>query len=175
MQTSLEDLRAKITETKDRLTRTFVRSPENGTVLNLEVHTIGAVVGAGKPIMEIVPEDSQLIIKASLSPQYIDYVKVGLKANITFPAFLLKSNFIKKIQGEVIFVAADSTTDKEGHSFYTTKLVIDKQGNETLKKEDMILQAGMPASVVIKTGKQTMFEYLVKPVSMMLDRAMLEK
>jgi epimerase transport system membrane fusion protein len=174
-ETSIEDLRAKIIETKDRLSRTFIRAPQNGTVLNLQVHTIGAVVESGKSIMEIVPENSQLIIRATLHPQYRDYVKVGLKANITFPAFQLQSSFIKRIQGEVIFVAADSTRDKEGNEFYTIKLIIDKEGQKTLKKEDMVLQAGMPASVVIKTGKQTTFEYLVRPISMMLDRAMLEK
>ena len=172
---SIEDMEAKMTEVKDRLKRTILRAPVSGTVLGLKVHTIGAVVSSGKPIMEIVPKDSKLIIEAKLSPMYIDYVKVGLKANMTFPAFQMKGRFIKKIEGEVIFVAADSTVDDKGNSFYIVKLIVDDEGNEVLRKENLKLLAGMPANVVIKIGQQTMFEYIVKPMTIMLDRAFLEE
>ncbi len=174
-QTKLEDLKSRIIEVKDKLSRTSIKAPVDGTVLNLKVHTIGAIIGPGRPIMEIVPNDSKLIIEARLSPQHIDYAKVGLKANMTFPAFQLKGRFIHSIEGEVIFVAADSTTDKRGRSFYTVKLVVDKQGKEVLKKEHLSLLPGMPASVVIRVGSQTPIEYLLKPLTLMLDRAFLEE
>ncbi len=172
---SIADMRAKMTEVKDVLSRTSIKAPVDGTVLDLEVHTIGAVISPAKPIMKIVPKDSKLIITASLSPQYRDYMKVGLKANMTFPAFQLKGRFINKIEGEVIFVAADSTTDKNGNSFYKIKLIVDEEGEQTLKDEDLVLMAGMPANVVVKIGKQTTFEYLMKPMAVMLDRAFLEE
>lgn len=171
----IADIRARLIDVDDRLERTALRAPENGTVLDMKVHTIGAVVSPGKPIMEIVPANSKLIIKAMLSPEYIDYVKVGLKANMTFPAFQLKGRFIKNIEGEVIFVAADSTTDKQGHSFYTIKLVVDKEGQQTLKDENLKILAGMPAGVVIKIGKQTLLEYLLRPMTVMVDKAFLEE
>ena len=174
-QTKLEDLNSRITEIKDKLSRTSIKAPVDGTVLNLQVHTIGAIIGSGRPIMEIVPNDSKLIIEAKLSPQHIDYAKVGLKANMTFPAFQLKGRFIHSIEGEVIFVAADSTTNKKGQSFYTVKLVVDKKGKEVLKKEHLSLLPGMPAGVVIRVGSQTPIEYLLKPLTLMLNRAFLEE
>jgi epimerase transport system membrane fusion protein len=174
-QTSIDDMKAKMDAIKDRLSRTDLRSPVDGTVLNMRIHTIGAVVGPGKPIMEIVPKNSKLIIEARLSPRYIDYVKVGLKANMTFPAFQLKGRFIKNIEGEVIFVAADSVTDKKGRSSYAIKLVVDKTGKDILKKEGLNLLAGMPASVTIKVGAQTALEYLLKPMTLMVDKAFLEE
>lgn len=172
---AIADMRAKWIDINDRLNRTDLRAPVSGTVLDIQVHTIGAVVSPGKPIMEIVPADSKLIIKARLSPEYIDYVKVGLKANMTFPAFQLKGRFINNIEGEVIFVAADSTTDKDGNSFYTIKLIVDDEGKKTLKDENLEILAGMPAGVVIKIGKQTLLEYLLRPMAVMVDRAFLEE
>lgn len=174
-QTAIEDMKARILAVKDKLTRTSIKAPVDGTVHELQVHTVGAVVSPAKPIMEIIPEDSKLIIRAKLSPEHIDYAKVGLKANMTFPAFQLKGSFIKNIEGEVIFVAADSTTDQKGNAYYIVKLIVDEEGKKTLKDEDLHLLTGMPASVVIKLGKQTPLEYMLKPMTMMLDRAFLEQ
>jgi epimerase transport system membrane fusion protein len=174
-QTSIADMRARMIELKDRLKRTEIKAPVSGTVLNMQVHTIGAVIAPGKPIMEIVPQDSQLIIEAELPTQFRDYVHVGSKANMTFPAFQMKGRFIHNIEGEVIFVAADSTTEKDGRSFYKVKLIIDKEGQKTLQKENLKIVAGMPASATVKIGKQTTLEYLLKPMSIMLDKAFLEE
>jgi len=174
-QTSIEDMKARMAGIQDVLSRTALKAPVSGVVLDLNVHTIGAVVSPGKPILEIVPKDSKLIIKASLSPEYIDYARVGLKANMMFPAFQLKGRFINNIEGEVIFVAPDSTTDSNGNSFYTIKLAVDKAGVQTLKDEKLVLLAGMPASVVIKIGKQTALEYLLRPMASMLNKAFLEE
>lgn len=172
---AIADMRAKWIDINDRLERTSLRAPESGVVLDMQVHTIGAVISPAKPIMEIVPVDSKLIVKAMLSPEYIDYVRNGLKADITFPAFQLKGRFINNIEGEVIFVAADSTTDEKGNSFYTIKLIIDKEGKKTLKENNLEILAGMPAGVVIKIAQQTLLEYLLRPMATMLDKAFLEE
>ncbi len=174
-QTKIEDLRARIKAIKDKLSRTSIKAPVAGIVLGLRVHTIGAVIAPGKPIMEIIPKNSRLIIEAKLPPQYIDYAHVGLKAKLTFPAFQLKGRFIKTIEGRVIFVSADSTVDRKGRSYYIVKLVVTKKGKELLKKEHLKLQPGMPASVVIIIGSQTPIEYLVKPMTLMVQKAFLEE
>lgn len=174
-QTKIEDLKARINEIQDKLSRTSIKAPVDGTVLGLRVHTIGAVITPGKPIMEIIPKNSRLIIEAKLPPQYIDYAHVGLKAKLTFPAFQLKGRFIKTIEGKVIFVSADSTIDKKGRSYYIVKLVVTKKGKEVLKKEHLKLLPGMPAGVVIIIGSQTPIEYLVKPMTLMVQKAFLEE
>ena len=174
-ESSIEDMEAKIKSLKDRLKRTVITSPVNGSVMNLAYHTIGAVVQPGKVLMEIVPEDADLIVQAKLSPQYIDFVKVGYKARLTFPSFQMKGRFIKDIEGVVTFVSADSTTDKKGTPYYIVKLKLTDKGKEVLEKNDLQLQAGMPVSIVIKAGSQTTLEYLLKPLTMMLQRAFLEQ
>ena len=174
-QASIDDMEARIANLRDKLSRTVLRSPVDGVVMNLKYHTIGAVVQPGKVIMEIVPNDAKLIIKAKLSPEYIDFVKVGYKAQMTFPSFQMKGHFIENIEGEVTFVSADSTVDDEGNAFYVIKLKITDKGNKTLAENDLQVQAGMPVSIIIKAGKQTTLEYLLKPMTMMLQRAFLEQ
>ena len=172
---SIESMRAKMSEIKDRLSRTILRASASGTVLELSVHTIGAVITPGKPIMKIVPRDSKLIVEAKLSPMHIDYVKVGTKADMTFPSFQLRGKFLKNIEGEVIFVAADITTDDMGNSFYTVRLIVDEKGKETLRQENLNILTGMPANVVIKIGQQTLLEYIVRPLTILINRAFLEE
>ncbi|WP_434580955.1 HlyD family type I secretion periplasmic adaptor subunit [Sulfurimonas sp. NW15] len=174
-QTSIEDMQARINNLKDKLSRTIVKSPVDGIVMNLAFHTIGAVVAPGKKLMEIVPNDAKLIIEAKLSPEYIDFVKVGHKANMTFPSFQMKGHVIENIQGEVIFVSPDITVDEKGNSFYIVKLKLTEKGKEVLKKNNLEVQAGMPVSIIIKAGKQTTLEYLLKPMTMMLQKAFLEQ
>ena len=174
-QTSIEDLKARSNNLKDKLSRTIVKSPVDGVVMDLAFHTIGAVVSPGKLLMVIVPNNAKLIIEAKLSPEYIDLVKAGHKATMTFPSFQMKGRLIRNIQGKVIFVSPDITVDQKGNSFYVLKLIITKKGKEILKKNNLMLQAGMPASITIKSGKQTTLEYLLKPLTMMLQKAFLEQ
>lgn len=174
-QTSIEDLKARSNNLADKLSRTIVKSPVDGVVMNLAFHTIGAVVSPGKPLMEIVPNNAKLIIEAKLSPEYIDFVKVGCKATMTFPSFQMKGRLIKNIKGEVTFVSPDITVDKKGTSFYVVKLKITNEGNKILQKNTLTVQAGMPVSITIKAGKQTTLEYLLKPLTMMLQKAFLEQ
>ena len=55
------------------------------------------------------------------------------------------------------------------------KLVIDEAGREVLAKEHLEVLPGMPVNIVILIGSQTPFEYLLKPMTIMLDRAFLEE
>ena len=174
-QTSIEDMKARIVNLRNRLSQTVLKSPVNGTVMNLAFHTIGAVVRPSEVIMDIVPENANLIIEAKFPPSFIEYVKVGEKAKLSFPAFSMDSQFIEQINGEVIFVSADTKTDKRGGTYYSVRLRVDEEGKAILKKRHLTLLAGMPASATIIAGKQTTLEYLLKPLSKMLEKAFLEK
>ena len=49
--------------------------------INLKVNTIGAVVGS-EILMEIVPDISDLVVEARISPMDIDRVKIGQAAEV---------------------------------------------------------------------------------------------
>ena len=91
----------------DVLNRTEIRSPGSGTIQNLKVHTVGSVVRPGDVLMELVPEDEELIINARVSPIDIDNVAPGLATEVRFTAFKTKLTpimlgTVETVSGDVI-------------------------------------------------------------------------
>src|SRR3546814_19567185 len=64
----LSEARERLTAAADVLRRVLVSAPVTGTVVQLKVHTIGGVIGAGDPILDIVPRDDDLVIDARSAP-----------------------------------------------------------------------------------------------------------
>ncbi len=173
-KSAIEDLKSKIEATKDRLKRTKIYSPIDGTIVGLSLHTKGAVIRPGEDILEIVPADSKLIVIARVQITDIDKVKIGLHSDIRFSAFNLKQAHV--IDGEVTHVSADSFLDNQtGTSYYEAKIEVTKKGREQLKDYGFILVSGMPAEVMINVGTRTAFSYFVKPFTDMLSRGFNEE
>jgi HlyD family secretion protein len=81
------ELIEKKVSAEDQLKRVDLRSPLDGIVHQLSVHTVGGVVQAGEPVMLVVPEHEALVVEARLQPQDIDQVHVGQTALLRFSAF----------------------------------------------------------------------------------------
>jgi membrane fusion protein, epimerase transport system len=173
-ETHLSDLKSKIIANEDVLSRTTITSPIDGTIVGLSLHTVGGVVSPGKPILEIIPADSKLLVIAQVNTTDIDKVKVGLLAEVKFSAFNLRQVLI--IEGRVIHVSADSFVDEVSHApYYEAKIEVTKEGMERLKENGFVLVAGMPAEVMIQIGDRTALSYLVKPFREMLGRGFNEE
>ncbi len=173
-KSQVEDLKSKIEATKDRLTRTDIIAPIDGTVVGLKIHTEGAVIKPGDPILEVVPDNSKLLVIAKVQVTDIDKVKVGLLADIRFSAFNTKTAHV--IEGKVIHVSADSFSDDQSQTnFYEAKIEVTKKGMEDLKGYGFILVSGMPAEVMINIGERTALSYFVKPFMDMLSRGFNEE
>jgi epimerase transport system membrane fusion protein len=171
VQSKLFDLRERERALTDRVERTVVRAPEAGMVLGMKVHTVGGVVRAGEPILDIVPASSDLIIEAQVSPMDIDRVSVGKLADIRFSAF--KSATTPVIEGVVTQVSADRlTNEKTGMPYYLTRVELTDKGREQLGS--LLLIPGMPAEVLINTGERTLLEYLIQPASNAFARSFIE-
>ena len=170
----ISDLKSKIIATKDTLDRTNIIAPIDGTVVGLSLHTVGGIITPSTPVLEIIPNDSKLLVIAQVQTTDIDKVRNGLLADIMFSAFNLKQ--INVIQGKVIHISADSFTDKvTGMPYYEAKIEVNKEGLKTLKENDFVLVSGMPAQVMIKLGDRTALSYLLKPFTEMLGRSFNEE
>lgn len=144
----------------DELSRVEIRSPADGIVVGLSVHTIGGVIRAGEPILDLVPEGDPLIIEARIMPHLIERVAIGLPTLVRFVA-LDKLNPV--VQGEVTSVSADILTDKgTGQPYYAARITVPQE--ELLKLNYERINPGMPVDVVIKTGERSMLEYLLRPL-----------
>lgn len=146
---------------KDRLDRTFVKSPVNGTVNRLLINTVGGVIQPGMNLVEIVPLEGTLLVEAMIKPADIAFLRPNQDAMVKFTAydFTIFGGLTAKLEQ----ISADSITDEKGNSFYLVRLRTDKNylGPKT---NPLPIIPGMVASVDILTGKKTVLSYLLKPV-----------
>jgi len=160
-QTKIADLEERVFASSDVLQRTIIRAPQNGVVNGLKFHTKGGVIAPGGEIMEIIPQDDELIVEVRVNPQDIDVVRVGLKAKVRLSAY--KSKSVPLLQGEVINVSGDSFQDQSTGAFYfLTKIKINQKEMKML--ENVTLYPGMPVESYIITGSRTFMKYLFDPI-----------
>lgn len=153
------------------LANTEIRSPVDGIVVGLAVHTVGGVVAAGSPMMEIVPADEPLRIEAQIAPHLIDKVHAGLEVDILFPAFQQATT--PHVPGRVDQVSADVLTEpKQGVAYYKAIVEVTPDGMKALRHHQ--IRAGMPAEVFVRTGERTLLNYLFKPLMDRMNRSLTE-
>jgi membrane fusion protein, epimerase transport system len=178
VQTEFFQLREKVQSLESTVNRTVIKAPVAGMVLGLAVHTIGAVISPGGRLLDIVPQHQKLIIEAQVTPIDIDRVKVGQVAEVRFSAF--KTRDVPTIEGTLISVSADrivgdSKENKNAETaYYLARVAVSPEGLEALSAADLELVPGMPAEVLINTGARTLVQYLMKPLTDTVKRALIE-
>jgi HlyD family type I secretion membrane fusion protein len=163
MQARLSDSFPKLTAAKQTLQGTVIRSPVEGYVFNLSQFTVGGVATPGEPLMDVVPDDSKLVVTTQVRPQDVDQVKVGMSANVRLSG--LNQRWTSPVPAKVTTVSADRIlNDKTGQSFFRVDLRIDPKDLRHLPK-GLKLTPGMPADGIIVTGKRTVMSFLVSPLT----------
>lgn len=176
--TELRDVVGRISEAQERLraaadisTRRDIVAPEDGTIVNLRVFNLGAVLRPGDPAMELVPVRDRLIAEVQVQPMDIDVVFTGLPAEIRLPAF--KQRLVPFLHGEVSFVAPDVTVDPQTRaSHYRAHIRID--ADQLARLPDVFLTPGMPVEAHVQLGTRTFWRYLIQPVVDSFHRAFRE-
>ncbi len=171
IQKKLHEMKQRHLTGQDVLSRTEIRSPIAGTIVNLKFHTRGGIIKPGEPIMDIVPKHESLIIGAKLSPLDIDAVYPGLTAKVVFTG--LSQRNAPRLIGHVMHVSADALTDTNTQKpYFEIKIRIPQ--TELKKLSHITLYPGMPAEVMIITNKSSPWAYFTKPIVKSFDRAFRE-
>ena len=158
----------------DPVDRSLIRAPLRGIVKNIKINTVGGVVQAGQDIMEIVPLNDKLLVEAYIRPQDVAFVHPGLGAIVKITAY--DYALYGGLEGKVTLISPDTLRDKTRPSelnlnpdeAYYRILVETSQNSLTDKNgKTMPIIPGMIASVDVKTGEKTIFQYLIKPITRM--------
>lgn len=148
-----------------------IRSPADGLVVGMTVHTVGGVVSAGAPLMDIVPEDEPLRVETQIATHLIDKVHTGLEVDILFSAF--QQSTTPHVPGKVVQVSADALVDpKQNYPYYKAVVEVTPEGMKALRQHQ--IRAGMPAEVFVRTGERTLLNYIIKPLTDRLNNALTE-
>ncbi len=167
MQREVDNLNSRSASLNYELANTDVKAPVDGVVMGMTVFTAGGVVPPGFKMMDLVPANDALVVEGSLMVNLVDKVKPGLKVELIFSAF--NSNVTPHIEGEVVQVAADRSTDEHtGMPYYKVRARVTPAGLKKMTAMKLDVKPGMPVELFVKTGERTMMSYLLKPV---FDRA----
>ncbi|MGL4440889.1 MAG: HlyD family type I secretion periplasmic adaptor subunit [Bosea sp. (in: a-proteobacteria)] len=156
----------------DRVDRTEVRAPVSGIVKTLHVSTLGQVVKPGVDIVEIVPSGDSLLIETRIRPQDIAHLRPGLDAVVRLTAYDYTSYGVLK--GKLEHIGADTVQTERGETFYHARVRTDRASLTRDGQEHPILP-GMVANVDILTGRKTVLDYIVKPITRLQHEALRER
>ncbi|WP_168453135.1 HlyD family type I secretion periplasmic adaptor subunit [Sphingopyxis microcysteis] len=171
VQLQIAEAREKLTVSSDIRTRQQVVAPVAGRVANLRLITPGGVIGAGQPILDIVPTSEKIVVSARLRPIDIDVVHKGLKAEIKLTPY--KARVIPNLIGTVKEVSPDAIYDKDAQQIYY-KVIVEISAAQLKKYPDVQLMSGMPAEVYIDLGSSSLLQYLFQPMIDSFNRSFRE-
>ena len=171
VQLQIAEVREKLTVSSDIRTRQQVVAPVAGRVANLRLITPGGVIGAGQPILDIVPTSEKIVVSARLRPIDIDVVHKGLKAEIKLTPY--KARVIPNLLGTVKEVSPDAIYDKDAQQIYY-KVIVEVSAAQLRKYPDVQLMSGMPAEVYIDLGSSSLVQYLFQPMIDSFNRSFRE-
>jgi HlyD family secretion protein len=159
-QNQIYQLRERLRAADDQLSRTEVKAPEDGVITELRVHTAGGVIGAGAPLMDLVPRQDRLIVTARIRPEDIDVVRPGLHADVHLVPY--NQRRVPRLKGVVTHVSADRLVDKRtDQPYYAAKIRVE---DPLVAESGIQIIPGMPTQVFIKTGRGTVALYALRPL-----------
>lgn len=151
---------------EDITRRTVLRSTVRGIVKSVRVATIGGVVQAGAPILDIVPLGDRVLVEARIRPSDIGFVRVGQTAEVKLSAYDYTT--YGGLKGTIEYLSPDALGDTErsgaADSTYYRALVRTEGPGPQAGGQPLPVTPGMTATVDISTGERSVLSYLLRPM-----------
>ncbi|MBG5884374.1 MULTISPECIES: HlyD family efflux transporter periplasmic adaptor subunit [Providencia] len=181
VESELDQAEETMSMREDPVARSEIRAPVHGIVKNIKINTIGGVVNTGQDILEIIPLDDKLMVEAYIRPQDVAFLRPGMPVVVKVTAY--DYAIYGGLNGVVKLISPDTLSNDTRRSelklnpdetFY--RILVETDTNYLLDKNNhkMEIIPGMVASVDIKTGEKSVFDYLIKPITRM-KQAMTER
>jgi len=170
VRTELSLLEEQMVVREDALKRTVLVSPVNGIVKQIRNNTIGGVVAAGAPIMELVPIGTRVLVEARVKPADIGFVKLGQPVAIKLSAY--DPTIYGALKGKVLSISPDALGDPEraanaDGTWYRALVEADRdafRAGEGRRARTLEVLPGMTGTAEIRTGERTVLEFLLRPM-----------
>ena len=157
---------------EDRVNRTEVRSPVDGTVKQVLVNTLGSVIQPGMDLIEIVPANDTLLVEAKIRPSDVAFIRPGQEATVKLTAY--DFSIYGGLDSVLERISVDSITDETGEHFFRIR-VRTKENHLGSDTNPLPIIPGMIATVDIITGRKTVMDYILKPLKRAQAAAMSER
>ena len=136
-------------------------APVDGTVQQLTVHTVGGVVPAAQPLMQIVPQENIVEVEAFLKNKDVGFISIAQEARVKIDAF--DYTRYGTVNGSVKHVSQDAMEDEQQGLMYSANIMLDNS-DIVIDGKTVPLTAGMAVNVEIKTGTRRIIAYVLSPL-----------
>jgi len=162
-------LEAQIKEIEFKSAKQRIKSPVDGYIGKLMVHTVGGVVTPAQKLVSIVPKKAPLLIKATVLNKDIGFVEKNMEAAIKIDTY----NFQKygMLRGQVIHIADDAIEDEKLGPVYEIYIKPEKYYLEHGSKK-LSIQPGMSVTAELKVGKRRVIEFFIYPLIKYFDEGL---
>lgn len=175
-ETQLATVLPELQAVRVQLERTRVRAPAAGVVMGLAFFNAGAVIGPGERILELVPDEQDMVLAVRVRPMDADNVRPGLITNVRMAAF--EGRQMPQVSGQVQRISADRFQDeRSGESYFSVEIKVPQTEMERLERaagRELAVSPGLPVEVVIPLRKRTALQYLLEPLSQSIWRSFRE-
>lgn len=171
-QTRIAEQREQQRSLEKNLQLIEISAPISGRVLNLAINTVGGVVTPGTPILQIVPDDDDFVVRARVRTVDVDQVAAGKPARVHFSAFDPRTT--PPLNGAVMSVSPAQMIDETTRQpYYLVDVEVAKAELARLVGQPQLIP-GMPVEVYIETVERTPLEYILKPLLVRMRRVFKE-
>ncbi len=166
----LVQLREQLRPLEDAVRRKIVTAPAGGKVVGLRLNAPGEVAPPREPLMEIVPDNEELVVEARVGVDAIRHLRIGQKTELRFTTYSSRSTPL--VLGELTYLAPDVQADKDGLPYYAIQI---RPQPDSLRQAGIpALQPGMGAEVYVLLESRRVIDYLLTPITDSLRRALRE-
>jgi hemolysin D len=178
-----------LVKAQQKSTQTEIRSPIDGVVEELAVHTVGGVVTPAERLMIVVPDNQNLTVEAQLANRDVGFVHPGQDVSVKIETYSFTRYGL--IHGKVIDVSRDAIASAErqadesntspsaappqpGSPTYVARISLDRS---TMMVDGQVrpLLPGMSVTAEVRTGRRTIIDYLLSPLARKGNEALHER
>ncbi|MBV6322473.1 HlyD family type I secretion periplasmic adaptor subunit [Duganella violaceipulchra] len=166
------DLQQKLAKAVERQDLQSLRSPVDGVVQQLAVHTVGGVVTPAQVLMIVVPDATELEAEVNLLNQDVGFTVPGQPVAVKVDAFPYSR--YGTVPATLSFVSHDAVKDERLGYVFPARVRL-TQDYIMVDGRRMPLQPGMSVVAEVKTDTRRVIDYLLSPVREYQATAMRER
>lgn len=158
-QADAAEQQAQQSRTRGELLR--LTAPIDGTVQQLAAHTVGGVVPAAQPLLQIVPAEARVVMEAWVENRDIGFVREGQVAQVKIDTY--EYTKYGTVPATIEQVSRDAIQDDKRGPVYAVRVSLSRS-DLPVDGRAAPITPGMTGSVEIKTGSRRFIEYLLSPL-----------
>ncbi|WP_319779497.1 HlyD family type I secretion periplasmic adaptor subunit [Maridesulfovibrio sp.] len=160
VSSELKSVREELNAANEQIIRSVIRSPIDGTIYKLSANTVGGIVRSGEALAEIVPLDATIRIEGKVKPSDRTKIWNGMMAKIRPSSYEFSDQTMLK--AKIVNISAKTYFDDLTRSWYY-RVIFNTVKEDAGKVKEFL--PGMIVEVNILSGKESVLEYLLSPIT----------